>query len=649
MFSRNFKRLALSVLVPVASLGVLSALSWATKAEIPGNLSNVALQQAAQIGGRPISKLRVVSSVESKYPLQGITVFDFKVLDTESGAIYGISLNRNGQELSAAQLRANEQAAFAAQYGKLDPALAQKLATAPADKPIRVMLWLKVPTTAATTSAVKPQRPAPNVGGTSRALQAQVNALFQQVDAQRNAAVQSVVAPVASRLRALGTNVTTDKYAPVVYASLKPSAIRQAAIGSEVDQVYEDKIAQPLLNVASPTIFADVVRSRRISGLGVQVAEIEVGGIAQTSNPYLYGITQDTTYGCLDPHTTGVAGIIRSTNSTNLGIAPDVSLWVGGSCTGVNSEVQDRSTAAAGWGARVLNLSLSSESNRTVDGFAKFYDDMVINRWRTVVVAAGNLGNLGNVNSPGVAYNVITVGSFDDRGTLSLLDDKISTFSSGISPSSTHSDRIKPEVAAPGDNITSTTNASPWIGNIGSGTSYAAPMVTGEAALLIQRNSSLASWPEALKAIIMTSAVHNIVGDARLSPLDGAGGIAADRADDIAQGVNGSWGGQSYSCSTPTTLDVTTISLTAGVRTRATIAWDNDPNYSYYQYQPSADLDLVVVSPSGGVVTSSTSYDNNYEIVDFIPTISGTYKLRANKIRCDASPQWLGWAWRQGN
>jgi hypothetical protein len=174
-------------------------------------------------------------------------------------------------------------------------------------------------------------------------------------------------------------------------------------------------------------------------------------------------------------------------------------------------------------------------------------------------------------------------------------------------------------------------------------------MVTGVAALLIQRNSSLAVWPEAIKAILMTTAVHNIEGDARLSNKDGAGGIAADRADDVARGVNGNWGAESYSCSTPTAHDVATISLTGGQRTRATIAWDNDPNYSSYASQPGADLDFQVINPSGSVVASSASYDNTYEIVDFTPTTTGSYKLRVNKYRCDYSPRWLGWAWRQGN
>jgi hypothetical protein len=640
MLPTNFKRLALALVTPAAGFGILVALSQATKAQAPANLRNVALQRAAKISGRSVSQLNVVNSAETQYRLQGKTVFDFKVMD-EAGAIYGITLNSSGQEVSSAQLRTNEQAALAAQYGKLAPSLAQKLANAPAAQPIRVMIWLKE------SSQAGASRPTPNPNNGSRASAAQVNAFFEQVDTKRAAAVQPIVTPVSNKLKSLGSNVRTEKYSPVVYASLTPQAIRQVAAWNEVDQVYEERQVQPTLDIARQVITANVVNSRGFTGSGVKVAEIEVGGRINTSNPYLAGATQDTTFSCLSSHAAAVAGILRSTHPTVRGVAPAASLWVGGSCGGWPSELQNRSTAAADWGAQVFNLSLGG--NFGVDGFARFYDDLVINRYRTVVVAAGNDGNTANVSSPATAYNVIAVGSFDDRNTLGWGDDVISSFSSGKDPSSTHGDREKPEVAAPGQNFNSTTNGSPWIGSVGSGTSYAAPMVAGTAALMIQRNSSLSSWPEAVKAILMTSAVKNVEGDSRLSELDGAGGVLADRADDVARGVGGSWGAQSYSCSAASLTDVATISLTAGQRTRATIVWDQNPNYSNYSSQPSADLDFQVVNSSNVVVASSASYDNTYEIVDFTPSTTGSYKLRVNKYRCDYDPRWLGWAWRQGN
>jgi hypothetical protein len=381
------------------------------------------------------------------------------------------------------------------------------------------------------------------------------------------------------------------------------------------------------------------------------VAQIEVGGRIATSNPYLAGVIQDTTYSCAHWHATSVAGIIRSTHSTHRGIAPATTLWAGGSCSGNLSQLQNRSTAAANWGAQALNLSWGYD-NRTPDGNAKFYDDMVINRARTVEVAAGNTGQAGceqgtngNVWNPGTAYNVITVGNFDDKNSVGWSGDVMAPCSSWRDPISLNGDREKPEVAAPGTNIAGTLTASPWIGGNVNGTSFAAPMVTGGAALLFQRNSALASWPESVKAILMATAVHNIEGVTRLSEKDGAGGVVLDYADDVARGVNGSWGGRGYSCSTASPLNLATMSISAGQRGRVAIAWDNDPNYSGYAQRPGADLDLVVLNSAGSVVASSSSFDNTYEIVEFWPSASGNYTLRVNRYRCDYSPRYLGWAW----
>ena len=50
----------------------------------------------------------------------------------------------------------------------------------------------------------------------------------------------------------------------------------------------------------------------------------------------------------------------------------------------------------------------------------------------------------------------------------------------------------------------------------------------------MQRKSWLANWPECVKAIVMASSNHNIVGNSRLSLQDGAGGVNCNLADDAA-------------------------------------------------------------------------------------------------------------------
>jgi hypothetical protein len=80
---------------------------------------------------------------------------------------------------------------------------------------------------------------------------------------------------------------------------------------------------------------------------------------------------------------------------------------------------------------------------------------------------------------------------------------------------------------------------------------------------------------------------------------------------------------------------------------RAVIVWDQDSTYSSYTTRVGADLDLVVLDPSGRVLTGSYSHDNTYEIVQFTPAVAGEYKLQVHKSRCDANPAFLGWAWMQ--
>ena len=59
----------------------------------------------------------------------------------------------------------------------------------------------------------------------------------------------------------------------------------------------------------------------------------------------------------------------------------------------------------------------------------------------------------------------------------------------------------------------------------------------------------------------------------------------------------------------------------------------------------NADLDLVVYNPSGNFVTSSNSWDNNYEIVEFTAATTGNYNIRLNKSRFAGTSERVGFAY----
>ena len=641
-------------LVSLTVAGALAASAGPATAQeaVPEELEQRALEILAEEQGIAPRALRVAASTPSDYPLQGEKAFDFKLAD-RGGRVYGVTLDRDGSRLDAGKLADAERAARRDRYGRLDPRLAERLENVAADERLDVLLWLEAP-------PFTHERPAPGKGTTLEDLAAFHDAL----DGARAREVAEVTRPVLERLAGLGIDASADTHAPVVYSTLPAELIRELSSWEGIDTVYEARTNEPEVEVSVPTVRGDVVKNLGINGAGVNVAQIESqGGRVSASNPHLAGVTHDTTFVCAadSAHATAVAGIIRSRHFflpppfagfSREGMSPGVNLRVAGSCSGTSSQLQDRSTAAANAGARALNLSWGSNIGLTPGANDRFYDDMVMNRARTVVKSAGNqngscgAGN-GNVTSPGLAYNVTAVGNFDDGNTAAWGNDFMDSCSSFRDPSSTHNDREKPEVSAPGSNITSTTTGFPFTGPVGSGTSFAAPLVTGDAAMLIQRAPSLGFFPETVKAIQMATAMHNIEGATRLSEFDGAGGIDAARADLVARRSGGDHGGRRYSCSTSSPLAVNSMSLRANQPTRAVIAWDNDTTWADYATRPAADLDLQVVGPNGNVVSSSLSWDNTYEVAEFTPAVSGTHTLRVVNYRCDRDT-WLGWSWRQG-
>lgn len=163
---------------------------------------------------------------------------------------------------------------------------------------------------------------------------------------------------------------------------------------------------------------------------------------------------------------------------------------------------------------RVVNISLNSsvaESYHTspLDAAVEilWFNKIV------VVVSAGNYGNAA-IYPPANDPFVITVGATDDKGTNSISDDVMVSFSAyGMT-----SDAVsKPDLVAPGKNITARlvnqnmglANAHPE-NKVGdqyfrmSGTSTAAPMVSAAVALLLQDEPDLT--PDQVKYRLMATA-----------------------------------------------------------------------------------------------------------------------------------------------
>jgi serine protease AprX len=299
------------------------------------------------------------------------------------------------------------------------------------------------------------------------------------------------------------------------------AAIRMASIGTEQWDDVEPNLAwRKTIRLGQVPLGID--------GSGVTVAMIDTG-VAHSQDlgdrvvarvDFTPGGNGDDEYG----HGTHLAGVVAGNGAASggkwRGVAPGaqlVSVKVAGpdGATDVSvviAALQWVVTHRAQYGIKVLNLSFGTDS---VQPYAVDPLNAAVERaWAagiTVVVSSGNRGP-GTINKPGDDPFVITVGAADLKQTADRRDDEIAPFSSsGI----TQDGFMKPDLVAPGTTIVATRDAGSTIDALhpdavvdggyfkGTGTSQAAAIVSGVAALLYQANPSLR--PGTVKSILMGS------------------------------------------------------------------------------------------------------------------------------------------------
>ncbi|MEA2476021.1 MAG: serine protease AprX, partial [Actinomycetota bacterium] len=279
---------------------------------------------------------------------------------------------------------------------------------------------------------------------------------------------------------------------------------------------------------------------RGVTGAGVGVALIDSGvvpvpGLVSSgkvvNGPDLSFDSQADNLRYLDGygHGTHIAGIIagHSDDGSFNGIAPGATVLnvkvanasgqvdVSQVLAAIDWVVQHRNDR--GMNVRVLNLSFGTDSRQpyTIDPL----DYAAEVAWRNGIVVVAAAGNGGvspiGLNDPADDPYVIAVGADDTNGTPGFGDDAVPAFSS-------RGDGVRnPDVVAPGVSIESLRDPNSVLdlahpGAVvgtqlfkGTGTSQAAAVVSGAAALLLQNRPTLT--PDQVKCLL-TSTAHRIPG-----------------------------------------------------------------------------------------------------------------------------------------
>jgi len=333
-------------------------------------------------------------------------------------------------------------------------------------------------------------------------------------------------------------------------------------------------------------------------------------------------------------HGTHVASIAAGTGTGNnlyKGVAPGAAL-VGIKVLDSNGS-GSMSTVTAGidwavqnkdvYGIKVINLSLGTSTSSDGTDSTSLAVNGAVDSGIVVVVAAGNSGPARyTIGSPGAAEKAITVAAMADVGELGF---NLASFSSR---GPTADGRIKPDIAAPGYNITAA-KANSINGYVTySGTSMATPFVAGTVALMLSANINLA--PLDAKNIIMTTAKS--WGPPSKNIDYGVGRLDAYEAIKTAGNFTGtnisvpnhyyakeSLPGSRYS--DIWTFNVTDTSYPIAI-TFIIPDWAN--------YNP--DFDIYLYDPTGTLVKSSTGTQRQ-ETITYIPTQTGTYYIKVYSFR----------------
>lgn len=329
-------------------------------------------------------------------------------------------------------------------------------------------------------------------------------------------------------------------YAPMVVADLTIEKIEMFAKQSNVENIYyyeEIVCAEPsntMGEICDSTRISYIHDTLGLTGQNVILGIVESYNVDTSSElpadrflvagPELH--SNETS-----PHVNNTAKILAGTN----GIANEATVYSGSVEVSNYFSVIENLISA---GAVAINSSFgyvyhyypdnnedlsTYMSNNNYTFIDKWVDHVAASHNVSMVVSSGNNGHNRDDNNnvvvhrilaPGLAYNTITVGAYDNKNTVDISDDIMYNYSSCNNMGGCE----KPDLVAPANML-------------GGGTSSSAPFVTGLIALMVELRPSLAIYPQVIKSILLASCHH------KAKPAD-----ANSSAETMSQGLTNKQG-----------------------------------------------------------------------------------------------------------
>lgn len=457
-----------------------------------------------------------------------------------------------------------------------------------------------------------------------------------------------------------GKRLFFSQYAPMIRAELTPAEIKLLAQDDRVQSIYYSPPVEVVnaSNMSIPTIGADYTRDTLgYTGSGIKIGMIEPG-IPDKDAPFFTteNITCDTSNTAYETdHASQVAAIMVGKSATvngvtYKGIVPDAKLYAA-YCSDSDEWIEQVEWLLSK-NVHVINMSMgfpTLQGEYTI--LDKWLDHIAINHNVHIVVAAGNSNDENEENrkitSPGMAYNVLTVGAIDDNNTTCYDDDILAAYSCWRETTGAN----KPDLVAPGTNITTSAGEN-------SGTSFAAPHVTAVVAQLCQRKPELKLLQDAVKAILTASVSHSEIRhhtmEGVIEDYDKCGAGVVNARSACSTIIESRYESGSFAANTE---DGTQVMYTFNVtntnrNVRVSLSWLKCSVFAEGEDHTSenlttgtlANLNLYVYDSAGEIVCAN-DVGINTEIVEFKPTRTGTHRIYVKQTTHSNKRVYYGLAW----